>query len=84
MRDDEDNLVEQALFKRACGYDAEDTVIEENERGVKERVSRYHIPGDVRAMIFWLQNRNPERWKNRPEAEEARTQKGVHIIDDIA
>lgn len=82
-REEMDRQVEAALYQRACGYEAEDTVVEENERGKKERSSRYHIPGDVRAMIFWLQSRRPERWKAKPEQEEAEG-KGVKIVDDIA
>ena len=81
-REEMDRQVEEALYRRACGYEAEDTVIEENEKGVKERSNRYHVPGDVRAMIFWLQSRWPEMWKARPEGTEEA--KGVSIVDDIA
>lgn len=83
-REEMDKRVEEALYRRACGYDAEDTVIEESERGIKERSNRYHIPGDVRAMIFWLQSRKPDKWRVKPEADEPEAVKGVSIIDDIA
>lgn len=83
MTDERDRKIEEALYRRACGYDAEDTVIEENEKGVKERSTRYHVPGDVRAMIFWLQSRMPDRWKAGP-GERGEPGKGVNIIDDIA
>lgn len=48
-----DDIVESALFKRAVGYD----FVDPNNPNVTK-----HIPGDVTAMIFWLKNRNPERW----------------------
>ena len=83
-REEMDRRVEEALYRRACGYDAEDSVLEESERGVKERISRYHIPGDVRAMIFWLQSRRPQRWKAKLEAGGTEETKGVSIVDDIA
>ena len=83
-REEMDKRVEEALYRRACGYDAEDTVVEESERGAKERTNRYHIPGDVRAMIFWLQSSRPDKWKAKPEADGAEAAKGVSIVDDIA
>lgn len=43
-----DDMVEAALLKRATGY--------EDSNG-KE------IAPDVRAALFWLQNRRPKRWK---------------------
>ena len=81
-----DREVEEALHRRAVGYEAEDTVCEENEKGVRIRTTRYHIPGDVRAMIFWLKNRQPKTWKDKQEADDGdeREKKGVSIIDDIA
>lgn len=82
--EEKDREVEAALFQRACGYEAEDMVTEENEKGAKQRTTRYHIPGDVRAMIFWLRNRQPDVWKDRPESDAPREEKGVSIIDDIA
>ena len=83
-REEMDRQVEEALYKRACGYDAEDTVVEESERGAKERSNRYHIPGDVRAMIFWLQSRRPDKWKAKPQSDAPEETKGVNIVDDIA
>lgn len=47
-----DNLVEASLFKRAMGYKLEDG---------KE------LPPDTTAMIFWLKNRQPEQWRERPD-----------------
>ena len=43
-----DDMVEAALLKRATGY--------EDSNG-KE------IAPDVRAALFWIQNRRPKRWK---------------------
>ena len=46
--------VENALLKRATGYIAE---------GEEPK----HVPPDVRAAIFYLKNRRPERWRDRRE-----------------
>ena len=48
-----DYEVENALLKRALGYD----VIE------GDRVR--HIPPDVGALCFWLKNRKPDVWSDR-------------------
>ena len=84
MNKSDDRAVEEALLRRACGYNVEETVEEETERtGKKLRVTTYHIPGDVRAQIFWLRNRRPEKWRDKPESAEMRQERGISILDDI-
>lgn len=63
-----DREVENALFKRACGYMVEETKTIISEKDGK-RVEKYlrHIPGDVTAQIFWLKNRKPEVWRDKQE-----------------
>jgi hypothetical protein len=43
-------LVEEALLRRATGY---------------EDASGKPVPPDVRAAMYWLENRSPARWKKR-------------------
>ena len=38
------------------------------------------LGGDVTAMIFWLKNRRPDKWRDKPEA--ADKSEGVRIVDD--
>lgn len=83
MNRKDDRAVEEALLRRACGYEAEETVEEETERGTKRRVTTHHVPGDVRAQIFWLRNRKPTVWREKPEEDAKRTQKDVIIVDDV-
>lgn len=45
-----DALVEDALLKRATGY---------------EDASGKPVPPDVRAAMYWLENRRPDRWCRR-------------------
>lgn len=76
-REDFDNgRVEQGLLKRALGYWYTETKTEQIElrqgRGAnlvrvpadKIITMRKHMAPNVTAMIFWLCNRNPDRWKN--------------------
>lgn len=39
--------------------------------------------GDTVAMIFWLKNRRPDKWRDRPQDSDAGAGKVVPIIDDI-
>ena len=33
-------------------------------------VDEVHVPADLRAGTYWLNNRNPERWREHPDSEE--------------
>lgn len=59
-----DYEVENALLKRALGY----TVKEEKltKDGCVVELER-EVPGDVTAQIFWLKNRKPSAWRDKPE-----------------
>lgn len=66
--------VESALLKRALGYEYEETTTEIYEtldgstRKHIKKVIRYIAP-DVTAQIYWLNNRRPDRWRNRKAIE---------------
>lgn len=60
--------VENALYKRALGYTIEELTVEDSEKdGHKEKRVQRHIPADVTAQIYWLKNRNPEFWRDKPK-----------------
>ncbi len=69
---DADCKVTDSNYKRAIGYDyteedieyipnvdGEDTVIKK----VKQR--KRHIAGDVMAQMYWLNNRQPDKWRHK-------------------
>ena len=65
--------VENALLKRALGYDYEEVITEIEEMGEgrqKKHVRKLkkHMAPDVTAQIFWLKNRRPGRWRDKIEA----------------
>ena len=65
--------VENALLKRALGYDYEEVITEiEEAPGGKQkkhiRKVQKHMPADTTAQIFWLKNRRPKRWRDRVES----------------
>lgn len=59
-----DARVTNALYERALGYDATDREIVHGPDGSVKQVTTTtrHVPGDVRAIIFWLTNRQPKLW----------------------
>ena len=64
-----DIQVENALLKRALGYDYQEQRIEKSDKdGTKIIQTIRHIPADTTAQIFWLKNRRPDKWRDKPEA----------------
>jgi hypothetical protein len=63
-----DEEVENALYKRALGY----TVTLNKQKVTKDGravdcIEEMHIPADTTAQIFWLKNRQPEKWRDKVE-----------------
>ncbi len=75
--------VENALFKKSLGYNVPVTKhfklreihydentgrkVSEIERLV-EVEEQTHVPADTAAQKFWLSNRRPDKWRDKPEA----------------
>lgn len=67
-KDITDSNVEDALYKRACGYNyTEDTYeLVEGIMTLTKTVTK-HIPPDVKAILAWLYNRRPNSWRSLQE-----------------
>lgn len=72
--------VENALLKKAKGYNAEVHKTfkvkevyydEEGRRCEKEHletgIDEVHVAADTPAQIFWLKNRRPDKWRDHPD-----------------
>jgi len=72
--------VENALLKRALGYEYDETTVEESEYPTgkcdedgfpiirtsrRTKTVRKMVLPDVTAQIYWLNNRRPDRWRNK-------------------
>lgn len=72
-----DYEVENALLKRALGYEFEEKTYEtrwdENQGRFREvltkKVKKEVVP-DTTAQIYWLNNRKPKQWRNKRNDEE--------------
>lgn len=66
--------VENALLKRALGFEYEETetVFEDVDGKPKKRIKKTikYVPPDTSACIFWLKNRKPNHWRKMNEAVE--------------
>ena len=74
--------VEETLFRRAMGYDWTEVKTEYTDKGEKTVETTKHVPADVSAMLAWLKNRRPDRWRDKPEPVEdpARSQAHADFI----
>ena len=64
--------VEEALLKRALGYDYYDERYEMVEGDLQlVGQNKHHVPPDVKAILSWLFNRLPNRWRAVQEPLEA-------------
>ncbi len=85
--------VENALLKKATGYNAEVNKTfkikevyydKKNRRCEKEKlvtaVDEVHIPADTTAQIFWLKNRRPDEWRDRVQED---NNAALNKLDDI-
>lgn len=75
-----DARVAQALFSRATGYEhPEDDIKAVNgEIVITPTIKRY--PPDPTSMIFWLKNRQPKLWRDKPESEGADGDGAIHKV----
>jgi transcriptional regulator with XRE-family HTH domain len=65
-----DKKVERSLYERATGYEHTEEKIFCSKDGEITRVETIkHIPPDVKACIFWLKNRQADKWRDKLDHE---------------
>lgn len=66
-----DRRVENALLRRALGYEYEEVKEKFGDGEITERtVTKKEVIPDVTAQIFWLKNRKPDKWRDKPDYED--------------
>lgn len=68
--------VENALLKRALGYEYEEVTTEifsTPDGGERKHIkkTKKQVPPDTTAQIFWLKNRRPDVWRDKREITQA-------------
>ena len=62
-----DREVENALLRRALGYEYEEVKEKFEDGEITERtVTKKEVVPDTTAQIFWLKNRKPDKWRDKP------------------
>ena len=84
-----DRQVENALLKRAIGYEYEE-VSEKFEGGIltERKITKKQVVPDTTAQIFWLKNRKPSVWRDKAhvdiDAEFSKVDELISAIDKVA
>jgi len=61
--------VEKALRDRALGYEHDDVHISNYQGEITVTPIKKKYPPDTTACIFWLKNRQPDKWRDKQELE---------------
>ena len=94
-----DEMVENALFKRAVGYSYVETTtdfelidtgkVDEDGKPVMEkkiksvRSVKKEMAPDVGAAAFWLKNRRPDRWREKREEQIQVSSADYSLLDEV-
>lgn len=68
-KDQADDRVIRGLYQRAVGYSFESEKIFSNAGIVVRAATIEHVPPDVTAAIYWLNNRKSDEWRTRKAVE---------------
>lgn len=67
-KEEVDAQVEQSLWRRANGYSHKSEKVFQFQGQIVRAETVEHYPPDPTSMIFWLKNRQPDKWRDkRPE-----------------
>ena len=89
-KDIADAKVEIPLFQRALGYSHPDVNITNYQGKAVATPVIKHFPPDLTSMIFWLKNRQKDKWRDRQEIETTNKTQVVGLdfskisMDDVA
>lgn len=80
-----DAKVASALYHRALGYEHEEDKIFVDDGQPVIVPTIKHYPPDTVAGIFWLKNRRPDLWRDKPKDDETNTSidKLAQVIRDV-
>ncbi len=77
--------LENALFRKALGYEYEETTHEKKTNSIEtiitEKKIKKHSAPDTNAGIFLLTNLNKTKWKRSPQIEDSEEEKEIILID---
>lgn len=81
-KDEADARVERSLYHRAVGYEHEAVKIMAVAGEVVKVPYVEHVPPDTTAMIFWLKNRQSDKWRDVHKFEHGRAGEFDDLTDE--
>ena len=78
-----DARVVQSLYRRAVGYSHDDVHISTYEGAVTLTPIIKHYPPDPTSMIYWLKNRQRDKWRDKQEDAPTDVNEVAKAIRDI-
>ena len=85
-KENPDIRIERSLFERAAGYVApeEKLFYDSNTGTIASQTVLRHYPPDPTSMIFWLKNRQRDKWRDNPKDESQTPQDVSKSLEVIA
>ena len=75
-----DIQVENALLKRALGYQYVETKVKRSPDGVETTETIKEVVPDVGAAFIWLKNRKPDTWRDKPTTDNEDVLKRIDMV----
>ena len=78
-----DDKVVASLYKRATGYSHPDIHITSYQGAVTITPIIKYYPPDPFSIVYWLNNRRPDQWKNRKEESNSLTNEELNALREM-
>lgn len=81
-----DDRVEMSLYEMCFAHDEKEITVEQDDQGrvVKRIIRTKHVPANVTAIQYWLQNRRRDEWKNHHSLEfQGESTVPINIVYDL-
>ena len=75
-----DSHVIDSLYKRATGYEHDEVHFTAHDGKVIQTPYKKHYSPNPTSMIFWLKNRQPEKWRDKQEYKHSGTVGREHDV----
>jgi len=78
-----DANVASSLYHRALGYSHQETKVFNNMGEIVTYECEKHYPPDPTSAIFWLKNRQPQAWRDKPVEEVEQEQVISKVVVEV-
>jgi hypothetical protein len=78
-----DAQVSKSLYQRAIGYSHKEEKIFCQEGEIIRAETIKHYPPEVIACIFWLKNRRPDLWRDKPRENQTDAEEIKRVVGDL-